>query len=104
MFSNSMVESIFRQFKQKFYLKESKNFSSLYQLIYKFVRQYNEVIPHSSLHGATPIELFNNSFDLERYKNTTKLKLVGIREERRKEYYDCLKCTKKYLRQEKCYS
>ena len=34
-FSNSMVEAVFRQFKQKFYLKPSNNYQSLYRLVYK---------------------------------------------------------------------
>jgi hypothetical protein len=55
-FSNSMVEAVFRQFKQKFFLKKPKTYRGLYQCIYKFVNQYNYEIPHSSLMGVTPAE------------------------------------------------
>jgi hypothetical protein len=97
-FSNSMVEAVFRQFKQKFYLKKSLNFNCLYQLIYKFVKQYNEVIPHSSLLGATPLEKFSNTFDLKAYRYSISEKLILQRSERKKKFADCYKCTKKYLR------
>jgi hypothetical protein len=92
-------KAIFRQFKQKFYLKESKNFQSLYQLVYKFVKQYNEIIPHSSLWGGTPLEIFQNRFQIEKYKKESKAFLFKSRENRRAEFHKCYKCSIKFLRQ-----
>lgn len=100
-FSNSMVEAVFRQLKQKFYLKEAKNYKALYQTIYRFVHQYNSIIPHSSLKGATPMEKFKGSFNLESYQEEIKSKLFERRNERREYFKECMSCTKKFLRHEK---
>ena len=97
-FSNSMVEAVFRQFKQKFYLKPSNTYQSLYRLVYKFVRQYNRVIPHSSLEGGTPLEVFTGEFVQADYKIANKIALLNLRDQRRQEYESCIKCSRKYLR------
>lgn len=97
-FSNSMVEAVFRQFKQKFYLKPSSNYQSLYRLVYKFLRQYNRIIPHSSLEGGTPLEVFTGEFVQTDYKRANKIVLQNLRNERREEYKACNKCSRKYLR------
>ena len=97
-FSNSMVEAVFRQLKQKFYLKPSNTYQSLYRLVYKFVRQYNRVIPHSSLEGGTPLEVFTGEFVQADYKRANKIALQSLRDDRREEYRACNKCSRKYLR------
>lgn len=77
-----MVEAVFRQFKQKIYTRTSKNDQSLY----------------STLYGETPIEVFNNEFVKEKYKQTVKVELMARREERKLEFSKCNKCSRKYLR------
>ena len=37
------------------------------QTVYKFVKQYNRIIPHTSLKGGLPIEVFKGTFDHESY-------------------------------------
>ena len=103
-FSNSMVEAVFRQFKQKFYIKPAKNYNSLYKTIYKFVLQYNQIIPHSSLEGGTPKEIFNHEFVKIDYRKNMKVASMKRREERREEFKNCMKCSRKFLRGEKVMS
>ena len=65
-FSNSMVEALFRRMKHGFLffktlsseklLKEHTNF---------YVEQSNMVVPHSSLKGGTPFEVFTGKWNLE---------------------------------------
>jgi putative transposase len=61
-YSNSMVEAVFRQLKQKFLLKREKTYNRLYRLLYKFIHQYNNIIPHTMLLGATPFETYKGEF------------------------------------------
>ncbi len=99
-FSNSLVEAVFRQLKQKFYIKDAKNYKALYQSIYRFVYQYNTIIPHSSLRGATPLEIFHGQFNHKVYKDEIKANLLKKRNERREIFKKCTACTKKFLRSE----
>ena len=103
-YSNSMVEAVFRQLKQKFLIKDPTTYRGLYQQIYKFVKQYNNVIPHSSLNGATPNELYNGTFNKREFKHILKIKLFEQRKIRREKFHNCQKCQKKYFREQSFWS
>ena len=95
-YSNSMVEAVFRQFKQKFLLEPIECFQSLYRLIYKFVHQYNNVIPHTMLLGATPKEAYKSEFSREEFiKKTNRAKQEAYKA-RKESYNECKSCFKKY--------
>lgn len=95
-FSNSMVEAVFRQFKQKFFLKKPITYRALYQCIYKFVNQYNYNIPHSSLMGVTPAEELNG-VSVVSLKERFRQELKAIRLKRREEYQKCEDCRVRYI-------
>lgn len=97
-FSNSMVEAVFRIFKQKYLFKEPKDLSSFYRLVYKFVYQYNYIIPHSSLDGITPNESFNKSQCPDFLKNKFRAEMLDLRKKRREKNLKCMKCSEKYSR------
>ena len=103
-FSNSMVEAVFRQFKQRFYLKESKNFRSLYSQVYKFVKQYNRIIPHTSLKGGLPIEVFKGTFDHESYTRDNREHFKSLVAKRKAEHRGCIKCKRSFLLNERVYN
>jgi hypothetical protein len=92
--SNSMIEAVFRQFKQRFLIGEVKSYKSLYQLVYKFVQQYNNIIPHSKLFGATPAEEFNGSFCRNLFKVENKNHYIESKLLRKSEYSKCISCRK----------
>ncbi|MAX67095.1 MAG: DDE-type integrase/transposase/recombinase [Bacteriovoracaceae bacterium] len=95
-YSNSMVEAVFRQFKQRFLFKEPESFQVLYRVIYKFVHQYNNIIPHTMLLGATPNERYEGKFNrksfIEEFKKNRKIDYLSRKEEIRK----CSKCFKRH--------
>jgi transposase InsO family protein len=93
-FSNSMIEAVFRQFKQRFLIGEVKSYKSLYQLVYKFVQQYNNIIPHSKLFGATPAEEFSGSFCRSLFKVESKNQHIESKLLRKREYSKCVSCRK----------
>jgi putative transposase len=63
IFSNSMVEAVFRQLKQKFIQHKPESKSDLIKSVAKFVEVYNFKIPHSSLIGGTSMEVFLGKWD-----------------------------------------
>ena len=96
-FSNSMVEVLFRQLKQKFLGQyKAKNFKSLYGKIRRFVLKYNYDIPHNSLHGATPTEMFNKSFDVSSFREIIQARKEKIRKMRKLEFCKCTKCVSRF--------
>lgn len=59
MFSNSMIESWWRSLKgQWLYLHTLDSIASVRKLVKFYVREHNEVIPHSAFHGQTPNEVY----------------------------------------------
>jgi transposase InsO family protein len=103
-FSNSMVEAVFRQFKQKFLNNKPESFNGVYQLVYKFVQQYNFIIPHSNLGGATPDESYRGQFCSREFSQKVKAQYIEIKIQRRESYSKCGKCRKKFLGQQKLYA
>lgn len=67
-FSNSMIEAVFRQLKQKFVIKSVESRSELGSIITDFVKQYNVRIPHSSFGGGTPVEVYQGLWDIHEFK------------------------------------
>lgn len=100
-YSNSMVEAVFRQFKQKFLNNKSQSFQSIYQVVYKFVQQYNFVIPHSKLGGATPNEKYTGGFCCLEFARKTKEKYIEIKNNRREAFKECCNCRRKFRRRSK---
>ena len=58
-FSNSMIESVFRQLKSNFLSSEKlRNQQDVERKVSFFFKEYNEVIPKLQIGGATPKESF----------------------------------------------
>lgn len=92
LFSNSMVEAFFRIIKGYTYFFKLKSLNALKRKVGKFIDNYNNEYPHSSLHGATPMEAFNEMFDLIGFKNKLAENRVHALIDRRANYEKCLKC------------
>lgn len=62
-FSNSMIEALFSRLKNAhLYMQKLKSFDKLKRETDFYFKQSNEIIPHSALGGATPIEIFTGSW------------------------------------------
>jgi transposase InsO family protein len=94
-YSNSMVEAVFRQLKQKFLVKVADSYKILYRLLYKFVHQYNNIIPHTMLLGATPTETYYNEFDRDKFIQDFKTNSDEVFKSRKISFKKCQKCYKK---------
>jgi putative transposase len=94
-YSNSMVEAVFRQLKQKFILNSVESYQALYRLLYKFVHQYNNIIPHTMLEGATPSEAYKDEFDREEFIKAFRSNKDEAFKERQASFKKCQKCYKK---------
>jgi transposase InsO family protein len=94
-YSNSMVEAVFRQLKQKFIIKTVESYQALYRLLYKFVHQYNNIIPHTMLLGATPTETYKSEFDRDTFIKEFKANKNEAFQSRKISFRKCQKCYKK---------
>jgi transposase InsO family protein len=66
-FSNSMIECFFRRLKHGYlYLHKQGDLQTLIKHINFYVKEHNVAIPHSSLSGATPFEVFQGSWNPDR--------------------------------------
>lgn len=66
IFSNSIVEAVFRSLKHNYlFHKEITSISGLTRHANFWFREHNEKIPHSSFSGETPFERFNKSWSKE---------------------------------------
>lgn len=82
-FSNSIVEALFRQLKNNYlYHKAITSHQSLNHHASFWFKQHNEVIPHTSFKGETPLERFTHTWDQEeeirilvRQKDAVKLRI-----------------------------
>jgi putative transposase len=62
-FSNSMVEALFRRLKHAYlYMQNLTSFNTLVSKTNYYLEEHNNHIPHSALSGATPIEIFLESW------------------------------------------
>ena len=83
-FSNSIVEAVFRQLKQRFIRGIKMNtLTELRTRIRKFVKKYNNEIPHSSLDGLTPSEAFSQKINA----NLVKEELIEFQTRSRQQRY-----------------
>lgn len=92
VFSNSMVEAVFRQLKQKFILYKLESKAALEKAISNFVQTYNFKIPHSSLKGGTPVEVFHGKWDPEKFFEDVLTQRRCRMVKRTKEYNQCNQC------------
>ena len=94
-FSNSMVEAVFRQLKQKYIEGEVRSKRDLRKKIKRFIYKYNFVHPHSSLGGGTPYEVYQGVWDNVTFKKLLRLRRGEASTKRRLENKRCLKCVLK---------
>ncbi len=59
-FSNSIVEAVFRQMKRVEEIRNPRSINSFRIAVRNYVEQHNNLIPHSSLKGATPFEVLTS--------------------------------------------
>jgi transposase InsO family protein len=58
-FSNSMIESFFRTIKHRWlFMLSLDDLASVRKHVGVFIEDYNTLIPHSALRGATPLEMY----------------------------------------------
>ncbi|MEY4065715.1 MAG: hypothetical protein RIR26_1923 [Pseudomonadota bacterium] len=58
-FSNSMIESFFRTIKHRWlFMLSLDDLASVRKHVGAFIEDYNTLIPHSALRGATPMEMY----------------------------------------------
>ena len=91
-FSNSMIEAVFKRMKGVIDFKRIRTLLGLKRRLTWFVHQYNQVIPHSKLEGAIPIEKLKAQFDPTKFKQSiseTRVKLIGSRS---LDYQRCRMC------------
>ncbi len=66
IFSNSIVEAVFRSLKHNYlFHKEITTFAALEKHTGFWFQEHNEKIPHTSFNGETPLEKFKNSWSKE---------------------------------------
>jgi transposase InsO family protein len=92
IFSNSMVEAVFRQLKQKFIQHKPESKSDLIKSMVKFVEVYNFKIPHSSLIGGTPMEVFLGKWDSVKFAEDVLSQRRFRMLKRTKDYQLCTMC------------
>jgi hypothetical protein len=95
-YSNSMVEAVFRQLKQKFLIKTVETYQVLYRSLYRFVHQYNNIIPHTMLLGVTPTETYRGEFDRDLFIKEFKTNKSDVFKVRKLSFKQCQKCYKKH--------
>ena len=62
-FSNSMIEAFFRQLKHFWlFTHHLRSVEVVTRLTEQYIRDHNELIPHSALSGATPAEVFHGKW------------------------------------------
>ena len=58
-FSNSMIESFFRTIKHRWlFMLSLDDIECIRKYVGEFIEDYNTLIPHSALRGATPLEMY----------------------------------------------
>ena len=91
-YSNSIVEAVFRQLKQSVDFQKIKSLRCLKRKIAWYVNQHNYKVPHSSLFGATPFEVYFDMFNRNEFENN----LTELRREHLKKskinYLECKRC------------
>ncbi len=91
-YSNSIVEAVFRQLKCSVDFRKIRSLQSLKSKVEWYVDQHNHTVPHSSLSGATPHEVYFGSFDKIKFRedvNEQRKLNINIR---KLNYLECKKC------------
>jgi putative transposase len=66
IYSNSIVEAVFRSLKHNYlFHKDVTTFSALARHVDIWFKDHNEKIPHTAFNGETPLERFNRSWNKE---------------------------------------
>ena len=82
-FSNSMIESFFRTIKHRWlFMLSLDNIDCVRKHVGAFIEDYNSLIPHSALRGATPLEMHLGRWHPAQM-DELKYAEEGAREERR---------------------
>lgn len=80
--SNSMIEAFFKSMKHNYlFNQDPTSFGILAKQIEFYIQQHNEVIPHSALDGATPLEKYTGQWT-EEQSQELKSKAAAAREAR----------------------
>ncbi|MFP5491440.1 MAG: DDE-type integrase/transposase/recombinase [Bacteriovoracia bacterium] len=91
-YSNSIVEAVFRQLKYAIDFQKIRSLKNLKNKIAWFVEQHNHNVPHSSLYGATPFEVYFDIFNKEVFKEEINEKRKMLLESRKNSYLQCKSC------------
>ena len=82
IFSNSIIEACNKLVKYRWlYLYDIPDFNSLVRYMERFVPMYNEIRPHCSLKGLTPLEAYTGKMDVMK-KEELKLRFKQAQEAR----------------------
>jgi transposase InsO family protein len=66
VFSNSMVEALFRSLKHRWlFMISITSFEALCRAVDEYLRAHNTLIPHNALRGAVPLEVFTGIWTAE---------------------------------------
>lgn len=91
-YSNSIVEAVFRQLKCSVDFRKIRSLQSLKAKVEWYVYQHNHTVPHSSLSGATPHEVYFGTFDKIKFRNNvTEQRKLNLNN-RKLNYLECKKC------------
>lgn len=92
IFSNSMIEAVFRKLKSVINFERINTYNGLSRKIHWFVRQYNNHVPHSQLKGASPKEQLEMSFDQNDFDLTVRKERLRLIGERSADFQRCRSC------------
>ncbi|MBC7429450.1 MAG: transposase [Bacteriovorax sp.] len=92
VFSNSMIEAIFKKLKSVINFQSIKTSKGLNRKIQWFVGQYNNHVPHSQLKGASPKEQLEMSFDRNDFDLTVRKARLRLTGERSADFQRCRSC------------
>jgi putative transposase len=91
-YSNSIVEAVFRQLKYAIDFQQIRSLKNLNYKIAWFVDQHNHNVPHSSLYGGTPFEVYFDIFNKKGFKEEINEKRKMLLRDRKDSYLKCKRC------------
>lgn len=91
-YSNSIVEAVFRQLKCSVDFQKIRSLQRLRSKVDWYVDQHNHSVPHSSLCGATPHEVYFGTFDKIKFKEEVNEQRMQNIKNRKLNYLECKKC------------
>jgi hypothetical protein len=92
VYSNSIVEAVFRQMKKIDCIRHPNSIFSLKNAVKKYVYDHNYKIPHSSLAGAKPFECLNNKWDSKVFRSDLNQSRKELFQLRQIQKIKCLSC------------